>query len=171
MAKNKDLYWAKNESDLPTAYGDNRINQFAYGSIVSFEIKDKTGVIKELGGMGVLMESMETVTDPILQKEFNDVHCGFEVSVVDRLKGTTETSERVIMYCNNHSNLYVNNVTTNKINFNNNEKLLTGQVQGQPYTKPAPENKTGQLWVHSVTGDLMFTNSAGINKKVVLQDI
>ena len=169
MARYKDLYWAKNESDLPTAYGDNRINQFGYGSIVSFEIKDKTGVIKELGGMGVLMESMETVTDPILQKEFNDVHCGFEVSVVDRLKGTTETSERVIMYCSNDSNLYVNNVTTNKINFNNNEKLVTGQVPGQPYNKPARENKTGQLWVDPVTGDLMFTNSAGQNKKVMLQ--
>ena len=170
MATNKDLYWAKNESKLPNAYGDNRINQYGYGSIISFEIKDKTGIIKELGGMGVLMESMETVYDDKLQKYFNDVHCGFEVNVVDRLKGTTLTNERVIMYCSNDSNLYVNNVTTNKINFNNNEKLATGQVSGQQYTKPAPVNKTGQLWVDPDTGDLMFTNSAGVNKKVKLED-
>ena len=169
MATNKDLYWAKNESNLPNAYGYNRINQFSYGSIVSFEIKDKTGVIKELGGMGVLMESMKTVTDPILQKEFNDVHCGFEVNVVDRLTGSTQTSERVIMYCSNDSNLYVNNVTTNKINFNNNEKLVTGQTNGNPYAKPPAENKTGQLWVHPGTGDLMFTNSDGDDKKVKLE--
>jgi hypothetical protein len=169
MAQYKDLYWAKNESDRPNAYGDNRINQFAYGSIVSFEIKDKTGVIKELGGMGVLMESMKTVYDDKLQKEFNDVHCGFEVNVVDRLTGSTQTSERVIMYCSNDSNLYVNNVTTNKINFNNNEKLLTGQTNGNPYAKPPAENKTGQLWVHPGTGDLMFTNSDGDDKKVKLE--
>jgi hypothetical protein len=170
MATNKDLYWANNESGHPTAYGNNRINQFAYGSLVSFEIKDKTGVIKELGGMGVVMESMENVTDTVLNTEFNDVRCGFEVNVVDRLTGTTETNERVIMYCSNDSNLYVNNVTTNKINFNNNEKLLGGQVQGQPYTKPAAINKTGQLWVDPATGDLMFTNSTGQNKKVKFED-
>jgi hypothetical protein len=73
------------------------------------------------------------------------------------------------MYCSNDSNLYVNNVTTNKINFNNNEKLIAGQTNGQPYNKPAPINKTGQLWVDPDTGDLMFTNSAGQNKKVMLQ--
>ena len=170
MATNKDLYWAENQSGHPNAYGDDSINQFAYGSIVSFEIKDKTGVIKELGGMGVLMESMETVRDPILDKDFNDVRCGFEVNVVDRLTGSTQTNERVIMYCSNDSNLYVNNLTTNKINFNNNEKLVTGQVLGQPYNKPASENKTGQLWVDPDTGDLMFTNSNGVNKKVKLEE-
>lgn len=170
MAKYKDLYWAKNESNHPNAYGTDRINQYAYGTVVSFEVKDKTGVIKELGGMGVLMESIETVTDTVLNKEFNDIRGAFEVTVLDRLKGTPNVNLRQIMYCSNDSNLYVNNVTTNKINFNNNEKLVTGQVSGQPYKKPAPVNKTGQLFVDPVTGDLMFTNSAGVNKKVVLQD-
>ena len=74
------------------------------------------------------------------------------------------------MYCSNDSNLYVNNLTTNKINFNNNEKLVTGQVLGQPYNKPASKNKTGQLWVDPDTGDLMFTNSNGVNKKVKLEE-
>ena len=73
------------------------------------------------------------------------------------------------MYCSNDSNLYVNNVTTNKINFNNNEKLVAGQTNGTPYAKPPAENKTGQLWVHPGTGDLMFTNSDGDDKKVKLE--
>lgn len=170
MARYKDLYWAKNESNHPNAYGDNRINQYAYGTVVSFEVKDKTGVIKELGGMGVLMESMDTVRDPILNKDFDDIRGAFEVTVLDRLKGTTNVNLRQIMYCSNDSNLYVNNVTTNKINFNNNEKLATGQVSGTQYNNPAPINKTGQLWVDPITGNLMFTNSDGVVKKVKLED-
>lgn len=97
-------YTSTNTPGLYDAYGGNT-NFYGYGPDISYEIKDKTGIIKEMGNLHMVIESMDN--NPITG--FDNLRTGFGVSVVDTL-ANLETQEREILHVDNQSCLYVNTI-------------------------------------------------------------
>jgi len=159
MYENSQFYSSTNAAGVANAFGINKLNPPGFGTVVAFEIKDKTGVIKEMGGMGVVMESLDNNKDNSNGLYYDDIRGAFEVNVIDRVQGTSNVNLRTIMYCSNDSNLYVNKVSTNDITFNNNKNKSSDAI----------DQAIGKLWVDPDTGDLMFQSKNG-PKKVKLED-
>ena len=98
-------YTSTNRPGLYNAYGSSN-NVYRYGPDISYEIKDKTGVIKEIGDLHMVIESVDT--DPTTG--FDNLRAGFGVAVVDTLFPSLLTQEREILHVDNNSCLYVNSI-------------------------------------------------------------
>jgi hypothetical protein len=135
---------------IPNAFGFNKPNVYCYGPDRNYEVKDKTGLVKEIGCLAMGIEKLDSVTDVSNVLNATDARAAFSVNVVDRVPGTMNALERNIMYCSNDSNLYVNNVTTNGVQFG-----------GHPDNTP----DLTKLLHLDANGNLMFGN-----KYVILSD-
>ena len=98
-------YTTTNSPYLYNAFGNNT-NVYRYGPDISFEIKDKSGIIKEIGDLHIVIESIDT--DPVTG--FTNLRAGFGVAVVDTLFPSLLTQEREILHVDNNSCLYVNSI-------------------------------------------------------------
>ena len=143
MAEYSKLSRSPGTIDIPNAFGYNKPNVYCYGTDINYEVKDQTGVIKELGCLSVGIENV---------KENGNINGAFYVNVNDKIPGQNNIYERNILYVSNDSNLYANNLTSNG--------LVFGGHPDQPRVDPL-QNK---LWVDD-DGNLRFGN-----KKVILQD-
>jgi hypothetical protein len=133
MAENSKLCRNNINTGKPNAFGYNKKNVYCYGADKNFEVKDKTGLIKEMGCLSIGIESITNNTD---------INSAFLVNVIDKIPNNSNVMERNIMYCSNDSNLYVNNVTTNGIRFgghpdspvsnNNNFLWVDTDLSGNP---------------------------------------
>jgi hypothetical protein len=95
----------KTRTKLPNAFGINKEdnyyhNKYHYGADLTFEVKDKYNIIKEIGNISIGI-------DDITQN--GEIKGGFSVCVVDTDK-TENPLERQILYVNNKSVLYVNEI-------------------------------------------------------------
>ena len=98
-------YTTTNSPGLYNAFGSNT-NVYRYGPDISYEIKDKSGIIKEIGDLHMVIESEDT--DPVTG--FTNLRSGFGVAVVDTLFPSLLTQEREILHVDNNSCLYVNSI-------------------------------------------------------------
>ena len=105
--------------------------------------------------MGI--EKLDPITDVSNVVSATDARAAFSVNVVDRVPGTLNALERNIMYCSNDSNLYVNKVTTNGVQFG-----------GHPDNKP--EQNGPKLWVDSQNRLRFGTGDNNSDKVVNLSD-
>ena len=112
----------------PNAFGTGKTNVYCYGADKNYEVKDKTGIVKELGCVSIGIENFDNDT--------SKASGAFYVNMVDTIPNTATPFERNIMYCSNDSNLYVNNVTTNGIRFG-----------GHPDNTPTQNATVYKLWV------------------------
>ena len=95
----------KTRTKLPNAFGINKEdnyyhNKYHYGADLTFEVKDKYNIIKEIGNISIGI-------DDITQN--GEIKGGFSVCVVDTDK-TENPLERQILYVDNKSVLYVNEI-------------------------------------------------------------
>mgnify|MGYP000552970269 CR=1 FL=1 len=120
----------------PNAFGFNKANVYCYGADRNYEVKDKTGLVKEIGCLAMGIENLESITDVPGVSNSTDARAAFSVNVIDRVPGTMNVLERNIMYCSNDSNLYVNNVTTNGV-----------RLGGHPDTPYSSDDLSKLLWV------------------------
>lgn len=142
-------------TDIPNAFGFNKANVYCYGADRNYEVKDKTGIIKEIGCLAMGIEKIDSITDVSGVSNATDARAAFSVNVIDRVPGTMNALERNIIYCSNDSNLYVNNVTTNGVQFG-----------GHPDTSSQNGPK---LWVDD-NGKLRFGSGVDTDKVVNLSD-
>ena len=98
-------YTSTNKPGLYNAYGSSN-NVYSYGPDISYEIKDKTGIIKEIGDLHMVIESVDI--DPTTG--FTNLRAGFGVAVADTLFPSLLTQEREILHVDNNSCLYVNSI-------------------------------------------------------------
>ena len=150
MADNGKLCRNKVNSSIPNAFGYDASNVYCYGADRNYEVKDKTGLVKEIGCLAMGIEKLEPITDVSNGVSATDARAAFSVNVVDRVPGTLNALERNILYCSNDSNLYVNKVTTNGVQFG-----------GHPDVTP----DLSKLLHLDASGNLMFGS-----KYIVLQD-
>ena len=97
-------YTTTNTSNLLNAYG-TKTNVYNYGSDITFEIKDKTGIVKEIGNTHIVIESIEknSTDDSVI------IRGGYGVSMVDPLPDGS-SQEREIFHVDNNSQLSVNSI-------------------------------------------------------------
>ncbi len=125
---NITTYYSDDITVKPNAFGTNKQNVYCYGADKNYEIKDKTGIVKELGCVSIGIEKYDS-------QKFT-AKGAFYVNMVDTVPNTATPFERNIMYCSNDSNLYVNNVTTNGVRFG-----------GHPDTPYSSGDLSKLLWV------------------------
>jgi hypothetical protein len=161
-------YTSRNYTDVKNAFGPNTTNKYGYGSGLAYEIKDNTGVVKELGAVYMVMEDLSK-TNVVIDgqpQEVQDVKGAFAVNVIDRVPNSLDVNLRTLMYCSNDSNLYVNNVTTNGIQFgghpDNNTTYNSNNIQTGITNGP-------KLWVDD-QGRLRFGSGVDTDKVVNLSD-
>jgi hypothetical protein len=102
MAKYSNLYTTKNPTGIINAFGNGKNNKYGYGSLVTYEVKDKSSYVKEVGSEGLLMESFDETT--------GDVNSGFTVYSNYTNPVTNEVVEKNLMYVSNDSKLSVNSI-------------------------------------------------------------
>lgn len=131
---------------IPNAFGLGKPNVYCYGADRNYEVKDKTGLVKEIGCLAMGIEKLDPIPKDVSGiNNATDARAAFSVNVIDRVPGTMNALERNIMYCSNDSNLYINNVTTNGIRFG-----------GHPDDTESVKNDISKLlWVDN-DGNLRF---------------
>ena len=134
----------KVNTGLPNAFGYDASNVYCYGADRNYEVKDKTGLVKEIGCLALGIEKLDPITDVPSIIGATDARAAFSVNVIDRVPGTMNALERNILYCSNDSNLYANKVT-----------VASGLQFGGHPDKSSDPNKL--LWVDNL-GRLRFGN-------------
>jgi len=100
---NSQKYTTTNSPGLINCYGTNT-NKYHYGPDMTYEIKDKTGVVKEIGNTHIVIDELENNNDGSVT-----LRGGFGVSMVDPLPNGS-SQEREILYVDNNSQLHVNSI-------------------------------------------------------------
>jgi hypothetical protein len=102
MAEYGKLYTTTNPEGVINAFGDGKDNKYGYGSELTFEIKDKSGYVKEAGSTALVMEEFDTTT--------GNISSGFTVYSNYSNTTTDQIVEKNIMYVSNDSQLSVNSI-------------------------------------------------------------
>jgi hypothetical protein len=115
-------YHVENPTGVINAFGDGQENKYGYGSSISFELKDKSGVVKEVGNFSLVMENYDDVT--------GNVDSGFSVYTNYTNPETNKIVEKNILYVDNNSQLSVNSIqlggNTNSLYVDENGNLRFG---------------------------------------------
>ena len=102
MAKYSNLSTTTNPTGVINAFGDGKKNKYGYGSLITYEIKDKSSYIKEVGSEGLVMESFDETT--------GDIKNGFTVYSNYSDPVTNKIVEKNLFYVSNDSKLSVNSI-------------------------------------------------------------
>ena len=109
MLENSKKYTTKSIDNLPNAFGPdkngNYINRYHYGADLSFEIKSKENVIREVGDINIGIESIITREDGM-----EELKGCFSVTMVDTDPVSNDAVERSILFVENNSTLHVNKI-------------------------------------------------------------
>ena len=103
MYDNSKLYTTPNDHGLQNCFGTT-INTYKYGPDITYEIKDVTNVVKEIGNMHIVVDNIEPGENGKVT-----LRAGFGVAVIDPLSDGT-SREREILYVNNNSRMSVNSI-------------------------------------------------------------
>jgi len=103
MYKNSKKYTTNNNPGLINCYGTTG-NIYHYGPDITYEIKDITGVVKEIGNTHIVIDNAVNNPDGSVT-----IRGGYGVSMVDPLPNGS-SQEREILYVDNNSKLYVNSI-------------------------------------------------------------
>jgi hypothetical protein len=102
MAEFGNLFTTTNPTGVINAFGNGENNKYGYGSELTYEIKDKSSYVKEVGSVALVMESFDETT--------GDVKSGFTVYSNYNNPDTDEVVEKNLLYVSNDSKLSVNSI-------------------------------------------------------------
>ena len=90
-------------TETPNAFGLNKSNVYCYGADRNYEVKDKTGLIKEIGCITMGIEKLQLINDVEGLTDGKDAKAAFSINVVDRVPKTLKVLDGVVNHVKPYS--------------------------------------------------------------------